>query len=37
MIVDATARTRVTEAGGLPVLHLAGKDDLAALLHWSVR
>jgi uncharacterized protein (DUF58 family) len=37
MIVDATGRTRVTETGGLPVLHLTGKDDLAALLHWSVR
>jgi uncharacterized protein (DUF58 family) len=37
MIVDSTGRTRVTETGGLPVLHLAGKDDLAALLHWSVR
>ena len=37
IIVDAAGRTRVTETGGLPVLHLAGKDDLAALLHWSVR
>jgi len=37
VIIDATRRTRVSETGGLPVLHLAAKDDLAALLHWSVR
>jgi uncharacterized protein (DUF58 family) len=37
MIVDATGRSGVTETGGLPVLRLAAKDDLAALLHWSVK
>jgi hypothetical protein len=36
MTVDASGPTRVTEAGGLPMLHLAGKDDLAGLLHWSL-
>lgn len=37
MIVDGSSKPRVTEAAGLPVLHLADKGDLAALLHWSVR
>jgi len=36
MTVDASGPTRVTEAGGLPMLHLAGKDDLAGLLQWSL-
>lgn len=34
--VDPTDRSRVTDAGNLPVLHLASRDDLAALLQWSV-
>ena len=29
--------SRVTETGGLPVLHLAAKEDLGGLLRWSVR
>ena len=31
------ATAGVTEAGGVSVLRLAGKDDLAGLLRWSVR
>ncbi|MDP3890859.1 DUF58 domain-containing protein [Nocardioides sp.] len=37
VVVDATGRTRVTEAGGMPVLHLTARDDLGPLLRWSVR
>lgn len=37
VIVDPSGKARVTEAGGLPVLHLATKDDLGPLLRWSVR
>lgn len=37
LVIDPAGRTRVTEAGGLPVLHLAKKEDLGPLLRWSVR
>ncbi|WP_051218389.1 DUF58 domain-containing protein [Nocardioides insulae] len=37
VVIDPSERSRVTEAGDLPVLHLASRDDLAALLLWSVR
>ena len=37
ILIDPAGRSRVSEAGGLPVLHLADKNDLAGLLRWSVR
>jgi hypothetical protein len=37
MTVDSSGPTRVTETGGLPVLRLASKDDLAGLLLWSLK
>ena len=37
IIVDPAGTSRVTETGGLPVLHLAAKADLGGLLRWSVR
>ncbi len=37
ILVDPAGRSRVSEAGGLPVLHLADKNDLAGLLRWSVK
>ncbi len=37
IIVDPAGNSRVTETGGLPVLHLAAKEDLGGLLRWSVR
>lgn len=37
ILIDPDGRSRVSEAGGLPVLHLADKNDLAGLLRWSVR
>ena len=37
ILIDPTGRSRVSEAGGIPVLHLAAKDDLAGLLRWSAR
>ncbi len=37
LVIDSTATGRVTETGGLTVLHLSGKDDLPGLLHWSLR
>ena len=37
IVVDPAATSRVTETGGLPVLHLAAKEDLGGLLRWSVR
>lgn len=37
LMIDPGGKTRVTEAGGLPVLHLAKKEDLGPLLRWSVR
>ena len=36
ILIDPTGTSRVTETSGLPVLHLAAKDDLGALLRWSV-
>lgn len=36
ILVDPGDRSRVTEAGGMPVLHLAAKEDLGGLLQWSV-
>jgi len=37
IVVDPDATSRVTETGGLHVLHLAAKEDIGALLRWSVR
>ena len=37
ILVEPGENSRVTETGGLPVLHLAAKEDLAGLLRWSVR
>ncbi|MCK9825399.1 DUF58 domain-containing protein [Nocardioides cavernae] len=37
IVVDPAGTSRVTETGGLPVLHLAAKEDLGGLLRWSVR
>jgi uncharacterized protein (DUF58 family) len=37
ILVEPDGTSRVTETGGLPVLHLAVKEDLGALLRWSVR
>ena len=37
IVVDPHGNSRVTETGGLPVLHLAAKEDLGGLLRWSVR
>jgi uncharacterized protein (DUF58 family) len=37
IVVDPEGNSRVTETGGLPVLHLAAKEDLGGLLRWSVR
>jgi hypothetical protein len=37
IVVDPGGTSRVTETGGLPVLHLAAKEDLGGLLRWSVR
>ncbi|WP_193613532.1 DUF58 domain-containing protein [Nocardioides lijunqiniae] len=37
IVVDSTATNRVTETGGLTVLHVAAKEDLPGLLHWSAR
>ncbi|WP_210650208.1 DUF58 domain-containing protein [Nocardioides sp. SYSU D00065] len=37
IVVEAGGNSRVTETGGLPVLHLAAKEDLGGLLRWSVR
>lgn len=36
VIVDRSLRSGVTDAGGLPVLRLAVRDDLPPLLRWSV-
>jgi uncharacterized protein (DUF58 family) len=35
--VDPEGTSKVTDTGGLPVLHLAAKEDLGGLLRWSVR
>ena len=37
VVVAPDGISRVTETGGLPVLHLAAKEDLGGLLRWSVR
>ena len=37
IVVDPHGNSRVTETGGLPVLHLTAKEDLGGLLRWSVR
>ncbi|CAM3626304.1 DUF58 domain-containing protein [Nocardioides zeicaulis] len=37
IVVDPEGTSRVTETGGLPVLHLSVKEDLGGLLRWSVR
>ena len=34
--IDPSGRSRVTDAGGLPVLHLAVLSELAAVLRWSL-
>ncbi len=37
ILIDPSGTSRVTETGGLPVLHLAEKNDLGPLLLWSVK
>jgi hypothetical protein len=37
LIVDPSTPSRVVEVDGIPVLNLAAKSDLGALLRWSVR
>lgn len=37
ILIDPSGTSRVTETGGLPVLHLAEKQDLGGLLLWSVK
>ena len=37
VLVEPGTTSRVTETGGLPVLHLGAKEDLGGLLRWSVR
>jgi uncharacterized protein (DUF58 family) len=37
LIVDPSKPSRATEADGMPVLHMSNKQDLPALLRWSVR
>ena len=37
LIVDPSSPSRATEADGMPVLHMSNKQDLPALLRWSVR
>jgi uncharacterized protein (DUF58 family) len=37
IVVDPEGTSRVTETGGLAVLHLAAKEDLGGLLRWSIR
>ncbi|MFN8193346.1 MAG: DUF58 domain-containing protein [Nocardioidaceae bacterium] len=36
MVVDGTVNSRATDADGIPILHLANKADLGALLRWSL-
>ena len=36
VLIDPSTASRVTETAGLPVLHLADKDDLGGLLRWSL-
>lgn len=37
VVLDPEGTSRVTETGGLPVLHLAAKEDLGGLLLWSLK
>lgn len=37
ILVEPDGTSRVSEAAGLPVLHLVAKEDLGPLLRWSVR
>jgi len=37
ILVEPGETSRVTETGGLPVLHLGLQEDLGGLLRWSVR
>ncbi|WP_101525226.1 DUF58 domain-containing protein [Nocardioides houyundeii] len=37
VLVEPGSTSRVTEAGGMPVLHLGRKQDLGAVLRWSLR
>jgi uncharacterized protein (DUF58 family) len=37
IVIDPEGSSRVTETAGLPILHLAAKEDLGGLLRWSVR
>lgn len=37
IVVDPEASSRVTETGGLAVVHIAAKEDLGALLRWSLK
>ena len=37
ILVEPEGTSRVTEAAGLRVLHVAAKDDLGGILAWSVR
>ena len=37
IVVDPEGTSRVTETGGLAVLHLAAKEDLGGLLRWSIK
>lgn len=37
ILVEPDGTSRISEAGGLPVMHLAAKEDLGGLLSWSVR
>ena len=36
IVIEDGESSRVTETGGLPVMHLVAKEDLGALLMWSV-
>ncbi len=36
LTIDPSGRSRVTDAGGLPVLHLAELSELGAVLRWSL-
>ncbi|MGI8522395.1 MAG: DUF58 domain-containing protein [Nocardioides sp.] len=37
ILIDPATTARVSEAGGLPVLHVATRDDAPKVLRWSVR
>ena len=36
LTIDPSGRSRVTDAGGLPVLHIAELSELGAVLRWSL-